>query len=260
VVGEFDGVPGIAAFGRQSGERDEVGAEGDDVIGADHAPVAEAEAAIEIEARRQGAEVALGLASGDSEALVVVGAEASEDLVGGGEIAGLGEAEFADQAVLAGAPGALDAAFGLGRVGGDLLDAEFLQSASQLGGPLFTGELFGHGPVGIVALEDAVAVAIKAEGHAVSHDHGVRRTHIAEGVFGFKLEVSGEDLAGGVVLKTDESEFGAAAFEPVMAAGVGEHHHAEARTAQAAGAILTGAALLRGSQLSGAQCDARSRG
>jgi hypothetical protein len=45
--------------------------------------------------------------------LVIVGAEAGEDVVGGVEIAGLGDAEFADQAVLAGAPGALDAAFGL---------------------------------------------------------------------------------------------------------------------------------------------------
>src|SRR5271170_8505634 len=107
--------------------------------------------------------------------------------------------------------------------------------------------------VGIVALEDAVAVAIEAERHAVSGDHGVQGAHIAEGVFGFELEVSGEDLAGGVVLKTDEGELGAAAFEPVVAAGVGEHHHAEAGTAQAAGAVLARAALLRGSQLGSAQ-------
>ena len=127
-MGKFDGVPGIAAFGRQRWQGDGVGAEGDDVVGADHALVAEAEAAGEIEARREGAEVALRLASRDGEALVVVGAEAGEDLVGGVEIAGLGEAEFADQAVLAGAPGALDAAFGLGGVGRDLLDAEFFQS------------------------------------------------------------------------------------------------------------------------------------
>ena len=201
MVGEFDGVPGVAAFGRQRGKRNGVGSERNDMVGADHALVAKAEAAIEIEARGQGAEVALSLASGDGETLVVVGAEAGEDLVGGVEIAGLGEAEFADQAVLAGAPGALDAAFGLGRVGGDLLDAEFFQGAAQLGGALFAGELFGHGPVGIVALEDAVAVAVEAERHAVSGDHGVRCAHIAESVFGFELKMSGEDLAGGVILK-----------------------------------------------------------
>src|ERR1700730_651069 len=123
-----------------------MGVEGDDVIGADHALVAEAEAAGEIEAERKRAEGGLSLAVTDGEALIIIGAEAGEDLVGGVEIAGLGEAEFADQTVLAGAPDALDAAFGLGRVGGDLLNAEFLQSPSQMGGALFTGELFGQGP------------------------------------------------------------------------------------------------------------------
>jgi len=74
----------------------------------------------------------------------------------------------------------------------------------------------------------------------MSRDHGMHRAHIAEGVFGFELKMSGEDLAGGVVLKADEGEFRSAAFQPIMAAGVGEHHHAEARTAQAASAILAG--------------------
>src|ERR1700727_640850 len=158
-MGELDGVPGIATFGGQGGERDGMGVEGDDVIGADHALVAEAEAAGEIEAERKRAEVGLSLAGRDGEALVIVGAEAGEDLVGGVESAGLGEAEFADQAVLAGAPCALNAAFGLGRIGGYLLDAEFFQSPTQLGGGLFPGELFGHGPVGIVALKDGMAIA-----------------------------------------------------------------------------------------------------
>ena len=92
-----------------------MGSEGDDMVGADHALITKAEAAIEVEARGQGAEVALGFASGDGEALIVVGAEAGEELVGGVEIMSLGEAEeFVDQAVLTGAPGALDAALGLG--------------------------------------------------------------------------------------------------------------------------------------------------
>ena len=166
---------------------------------------------------------------------------------------GAGEAKFADQTVLASAPGAFDAALGLGRVGGNLLDAEFLQSASQLGGRLFSGELFGHGPVGIVALEDGVAVAIETEGDAVGGDHGVESAEIAESIFGFELEVGGQDLAGGVVLQADEGELGTAAFQPVMAAGIGERHHAEAWARQAAGAVLAGAALLRRRQAGGPQ-------
>src|SRR5580700_10332821 len=185
--------------------------------------------------------------------MVIVGAEAGEDLVGGVEIAGVSEAELADQAVLAGAPDTFDAAFGLGRVGGDLLDAELFQSPAQMGGALFTRELFGQGPVVIVALKDAVAIAVQAEGDAVSSDHGVQGAEIAESVFRFELKVSGEDLAGGVVLKTDEGELGAAAFQPIMTAGIGEHHHAEAGTAQAAGAVLASTALLRRCQLGAAQ-------
>jgi hypothetical protein len=59
---------------------------------------------------------------------------------------------------------------------------------------------------------------------------------IAEGAFRFELEVSGENLAGGVVLKADESELEPSCFEPVVAASVGENHHATER-ALAAGAI-----------------------
>src|ERR1019366_9287554 len=77
---------------------------------------------------------------------------------------------------------------------------------------LFSGELFGQGPVGIVALEDAAAVAVEAKRDAMRGDHGAESAEIAERIFGFELEVSGQDLAGGVILKGDESELGAAAF------------------------------------------------
>jgi hypothetical protein len=141
----------------------------------------------------------------------------------------------------------------LGRVGWDLLDAELVESASELGRSLFSGELFGKGPVGIVALEDAVAVTVETERDAVRQDHGVQGAEITDSIFGFELEVSGEDLTGGVILKADESEFGTAAFEPVMTGGIGEHHHAKAWTRRTAGAILASPALLRRSQFRGPQ-------
>src|ERR1017187_10447341 len=84
-------------------------------------------------------------------------------------------------------------------------------------------------------------------------DHGAERAEIAERIFGFELEVSGQDLAGGVILKGDESELGAAAFEPVMPAGIGERHHAEAWAGWAARAILARPALLRRRQFGGPQ-------
>jgi hypothetical protein len=160
---------------------------------------------------------------------------------------GVDQAEFADQAVLTGAPDAFDAALGLGGVGGDLFNAEFVESASELRGKLFSSQLFGEGPAGIVALEDAVAIAVEAERDAVGGDHGVQGAEIADGIFGFELEVSGQDLAGGVVLKADESQGRAATLEPVMTAGVGERHHAETRTGRASGTILPRPTALRGS-------------
>ncbi len=84
-------------------------------------------------------------------------------------------------------------------------------------------------------------------------DQGVQGAEIAHGVFGCELEVSGQDLAGGVILKADQGEHGAAALEPVMAAGVGERHHAETRAGRAAGAIFSRPALLRRGQLGGSQ-------
>jgi hypothetical protein len=163
-------------------------------------------------------------------------------------VGGAGEAEFADQAVLAGAPGPLDAALGLGRIGGDLFDAEFFEGASELCGSLFSGELFGESPVRIVTLEDGVTVAIERERDAVGDDHGVQGAEIAEGIFGFELEVSGQNQAGGVILKTDQSELGTTTFEPVMATGIGERHHAKTRAGRAPGTILAGPALLRRGQ------------
>src|SRR5664280_1022699 len=223
------------------------------MVGGDDALIAQAETAGQIEATRQGAKVASGVGGRAGEALLVIGAEAGEHPIGLFQSGGLGQAKFADQPVLAGAPDAFDAALGLGRGGGDLLNAEFLERPSQLGGSLFSGELFGQGPVGIVALEDAVAVVVEAERDAMSGDHGAESAEIAERIFGFELEVSGQDLAGGVILKGDERELGAAALEPVMTAGIGERHHAEAWAGWPARAILARPALLRRRQFGGAQ-------
>src|SRR5450432_3943445 len=190
------------------------------MVGGHDPLVAQAEAAGEIEAARQAAEVGSGVSGATGEALAVVGTEAREAGVAFGTSGGLSQAKFADQTVLISAPGGLDAALGLRRVGGDLLDAELVEGASQLSGGLFSGELFGQGPVRIVALEDGVAVAIEAERDAVGGDHEVQRAQIADSIFGFELEVRGEDLTGGIILKADQREPGAAAFEPVMTAGI----------------------------------------
>ena len=82
LMGEFDGFSGVAAMAGQGRQRDGMRAQGDGVVGGDHALVAQAEAAGQIEAAGQGAKVASGVGGGTGEALVVVGAEAGEHGVG----------------------------------------------------------------------------------------------------------------------------------------------------------------------------------
>ena len=167
LMGQFDGLASVSALARQGWQRNGERAQGDGVIGGDDALVPQAEAASEIEAARQRAEVARGFGGGARETLVVGDAESGQYGVGLLQGGGVDQAEFANQAVLTGAPDAFDAALGLGGVGGDLLDAELVESASELGGGLFAGKLFGEGPVGIVALEDAVTIAVEADRKSV---------------------------------------------------------------------------------------------
>lgn len=93
------------------------------------------------------------------------------------------QTEFTDQAVLEGSPEAFDVSLGLRGVSWDLLDAEFVEGSSDLGWELLAGQLLGHRPVGIVALEDAVAVAIEAEGHAVTGEE-LKQAEVSGGVLG----------------------------------------------------------------------------
>src|SRR5258708_30084051 len=91
------------------------------------------------------------------------------------------------------------------------LDAELVESPSELSRRLFSGELFGEGPVGIVALEDAVAVAGETEWGVMSDKHCPGGAEMTEGIFGFGLGVSGGGLDGGGVLLNDERGLRAAA-------------------------------------------------
>jgi hypothetical protein len=72
--------------------------------------------------------------------------------------------------------------------------------------------------------------------------------------------VSGEDLAGGIVLKADEGKFGSTALEPIVAAGIGERHHAETRAAGGGGGDIYAAAASAEKPLwQPVECGARPR-
>ena len=87
----------------------------------------------------------------------------------------------------------------------------------------------------------------------MSSNHGVQNAQIAKRIFRLELKVRSQDLTGGVILKTDQRELRATAFEPIVTAGVGEHHHAQAWTGRPARAISARPALLRRRQFCSSQ-------
>src|SRR6266852_6358795 len=146
-----------------------------------------------------------GIARGTREAAVIVGDEAPQHFVGRGEITSMGETEFAAQAILEHTPETFDAAFGLRRLRGDEGDAEFGEGAAELGRLALAGEFFFERPVGMVANEDAAAVAVESGRDTEATEQALEQAEIAFGGFR-KEELGGEDFAGGIVLHAQRGE------------------------------------------------------
>ena len=213
-----------------------------DVVVADHALMNEAADAVEIFGGW--APCGLHFTGTAGEAAVVVGDKDAQDGVGGIEIAGLRQAEFAGEAILKHAPEAFDAAFGLRAVGGDESDAELIEGAAELGGLPLAGEFFFDGPEVVVAHEDAAVIAIKSERSSVAAQQLAEQAEVAMCSFGRK-ELSGQDFSGGVVLQAESGEARAAAFEPIMRGAIQLHQLAFAGGTQTTLAMSGSAAFTR---------------
>ena len=85
----------------------------------------------------------------------------------------------------------------------------------------------------VVANEDAVAIAVEAEGNAEAAQQAAEQAEIAAGIFGGE-EFGDQDFAGGVVEKAEQGKLRAAIFQPAVQAGVEQHHFAFASARQAA--------------------------
>src|ERR1019366_812599 len=96
-----------------------------DVVVADPAFVKEAADAIQVFGSRTPG--FFGFAGRATEAAVVVGQEAAQDLVGGAQIGSTGQTQFAGKAILKGAPEAFDAALGLRALGVGVGGAEVFE-------------------------------------------------------------------------------------------------------------------------------------
>jgi hypothetical protein len=107
------------------------------------------------------------------------------------------------------------------------------QGATELGWLSFPCELFFYRPVLVVAKEDAVTVAVKAEWDAAAAQQAAEQAEIAAGVFGGK-ELGDKDFTGSVVEEAEQGELWAAIFQPAVEAGVEQKHFAFASAGQAA--------------------------
>lgn len=99
----------------------------------------------------------------------------------------------------------------------------------------------------VVANEDAMAIAVEAEGNAVAPQDAAEQAEITVGVFGGE-KLGGQDLAGGVVEQGKQSEFGAALFEPAMQAGIEQQHLSFAGARETAQAMSRSPSFARRAQ------------
>jgi len=128
-----DGQPGAGGPARLLGQLEPDPVEDDGVVLAHRPRLFLAEDRLEIH-RAEGHEGAGGFARRVRKGRVVVPNEAIAQIpVGAGDGGDRGDAQLVDEAILERAVEALDAAACLGRVGGDVLDAEPREGAADLG-------------------------------------------------------------------------------------------------------------------------------
>ncbi len=186
-----------------------------------HSPlVLEAADAFEVPRGWRGPPGRLGLRRRVREAGIVAWEEPVEDALRLGEGAGLGQAQFRDEAILKGAKEPLDPTLALRRRGGDPADAEFLEGAADLGR--------GNGSLQLlcqavrctgVAMKDPMAIRVRGAGDTIAADEPAEQEEVAMGIF-LGAKDAGQYLARGVVDGAMEDEAGPAVLEPGMVAAV----------------------------------------
>lgn len=111
------------------------------VVVLDGPQVLEAADGVQVEVRRDRTKRRRPVCGRACEALIVARDVGGEEGVRAREVSDAGQAQFTDQSILEGAAGPLDASLGLGRRGGDPLDAQFGEGAADLSGSGLTAQL-----------------------------------------------------------------------------------------------------------------------
>jgi hypothetical protein len=230
--------------GARCGQVQNVTVEVNGVVGSDPTHVLEAEEAVELS--RSEAPGRLWVTGRNGELAVVAREEATEDPIRLREGAGSGKSQLTGQAVLEGAPKALDTTLALGRASEHLPDLEFLKEPAELGRVAATLELLFQAELVLLApKEDAVTVGVDGKGHALA-DHGPsQHPEVALGIL-LEAELGRSNAVAGVIDGTDQAQIGPAPLEPVVAAGVDLEQHAGLREAVPTPAMLGRSTTTRG--------------
>ena len=131
----------VVVSGRGGGDLEDAPFVAHGVVAGDRALCAATEDVVDLAGVFEGHEGAVFEFGRGGEAAVVVGqVGVCDEAVGGFDRRDPRQRQFLDEAVLEGAEGALGASAGLGRIGSDVLDAELMEGAADLG-VLILGDL-----------------------------------------------------------------------------------------------------------------------
>lgn len=245
---DLDGGPSIGPAPSIGEDLEVMRSEAHGVVVAHAATVLEAAHRGEIETVRDGTKGGGSLRRGASEALIMAGQIGREEGIGTGEIVDPGEAQFADQAILEGAPEALDAALGLGRGGRDPLDAQLGEGPTDLGGIRAAAQLFLERERCLFgAVEDPVMVGVHGDRESVGGDDLLEEHQVAGGIL-MLAEDCAEHGAGRIIDSVEQDEGGAALLEPGVMAAVELDEQSRSRHTLPAQAVFGGAPPPRAAQ------------
>ena len=203
-------------------------------------------------------EIARGAAPGGGrlgrdpgEARIEVPQERGQKGVGGLRGGDVAQAEFAGEAILQGAPEALDAAFGLGGARRDIANPEVVQDAAEVRGVLGPAQLFVEAPMGVIADEDVDAIAIEGERQAILREQLLEDDGVAVQILR-GTEVQGQHGVGRVVDGAVQAHRGPAGAEPGKGTGIDLDELPQARLRRAAMPMHAGPPPVLGGQAQGA--------
>jgi hypothetical protein len=242
---DVDAEPGVAAAARARLELKQPTLKRDGVVASDGAVVLEAADAVKVGRRELPGR--FGVHWRLREARIIPWEKAIEHTLGLGQGAGLGKAQFRDEAILERTEESLHATFALWAGRRDPADTELLEGPAQLGRRDRASQLVlerQRGPG--ITMKEAVAIGVHRDGDTITLNEAAEQQEVAMRVL-LLAKDRGEDFARGVIDGGVQDQPRATVLEPgVMAAvhldeeaGLG---HTFAPSAMAWGTAGSGAA------------------